>query len=822
MKLSHPRQLKELHAELLSSLEEHGDFIQQQLQDMQQMITTVSIQHRILRHLLPDERYSRQEQIIEADPDTCRWILEPGPPCSVTSEDYRQETSESFISWLRAGKDIFHICGKPGAGKSTLMKFIGGHLRTLKELKIWAGRRQLIFGQFYCWAPGTEAQRTLHGMLRSLLFQVLSQFPGLIEDLFPRQLVYMKTSAESDPSVERFQHFGNKQIHEAFDLLLNKTVNSDHRIFLLIDGLDELEGGDLVHEGMAARLKSWTTGRDIKVLVSSRPWPPFVWMFESYPRLLLNNLNRLDIRTYAISQLYQDRKICQLGVDRMKTTIEGIVEELVSQAQGTFLWAHLVLDNVRQGIRRHYSVNLLKAKIREYPSDLDDLYNALREPIEKSPIDKILSNRMLLLAAAAPKDFPLYTLAFSWLPEDDESGLLDPSFPPSTKCQPYSEQEVEERLQRVSERIYGLTRGLLEPVMVKSSIHGSARQEVRFCHQTARDYLITNMKRWSVLEESWPGFRQSDPYGRIYLADLIYSRVPESWEYLKKPFCRDFNPDTILKFEKPMQPFIFSLYTNGIFYCYNSDPDTDKFRFLKYTAYCRLDSFVLYEVASHSGAYPHPPEMSILLASMYSASMETDGDYQLTLGLLRSCLNRNNIVEVDVQLAQFSGDKVTTLPTWMIALILGLRKILRYCSLILSGSKETQCFNHPLLEVCCLLNELAVKFGQGLSVTVEVEVCYSKEDGVKTSVVDDIKRTFSVARLLEWAEGLDPGVVNLPANEVTEEQRTKGWILDTVPIMLEKNFPGAISQDYRIASWNLVSPTGSMAGELMRFIFKVF
>lgn len=633
----------------------------------------------------------------------------------------------------------------------------------------------------------------------------------------------MKTSPfQYDPSVERFQQFGNKQIREAFDLLLNKTVNSDHRIFFLIDGLDEFEGGDLGHEDMAARLKSWTTGGDIKLLVSSRPWRPFLMMFKSYPTLHLHELNRIGIRTYAINQLYQDREVCQLGVDRMKTTIEDIVEELVSQAQGTFLWAHLVLDTVRQGIRRQYSVNLLKAKIREYPTDLDDLYGVLREPIEKSPIDKILSNRMLLLAAAAPKDFPLYTLAFSWLPEDDESGLLDRSFPLSTECQPYSEQELEERLQRVAERIFGLTRGFLEPVMVKSSIHGSARQEVRFCHQTARDYLITNRKRWSDLEESWPGFRQSDPYGRIYLADLIYSRVSESWEYLKKPFCRDFNAETILKFEKPMRPFIFSLYTNGIFYCYNSDPDTDIFRFLRYTAYCRLDSFVLYEVANNSEAYPHSLEMNIILASMYSALMETDGNYLLTLGLLRSCLNRDNIVEVDVQLAQFPGDEITTFPTWMVALILGLRDILRYCSQVLSGSKEKHCFNHQLLEVCCLLNELAVELGQRLSVTVEVEVCYSKENGGKTSFVDDIKRTFSVARLLEWVERLDPGVVNLPAKEVNEEPRTRGWILDTVPIMMEKNFPGALSQDYRIASWNLVSPTGSMTGELMRFMFKVF
>lgn len=250
---------------------------------------------------------------MEADPETCRWLLEPAQG----EQDYRREIRKDFIGWLRTGSNVLHISGNPGAGKSTLMKFIGGSPRTQEELRTWAGSRQLIFGQFYFWLAGTEAQRTLPGMLRSLLYQVLSQCPELIEHVFPNQFKLMKTSRfQSDPSVEKFQDFGREQIEEAFDLLLNKTKDSNillnrtedsgHRICFLIDGLDESQGGDLDHEDLAARLKNWTVGGNIKLLVSSRPWRPFLTMFTAYPTLHLHELNRFDIRTYAIRQLAQD------------------------------------------------------------------------------------------------------------------------------------------------------------------------------------------------------------------------------------------------------------------------------------------------------------------------------------------------------------------------------------------------------------------------------------------------------------------------------------------------------------------------------------
>lgn len=813
MKTDLRSQLKELQAELLDSLKENNKLSQKQLEDMQQLVLTISIQHRILRHLVPDDEHSRREQIYEANPDTCRWILEPAGERS----SYRAKTRDNFIRWLRSGSNVLHISGNPGAGKSTLMKFISGNPRAQKELRAWAGSRQLVFGQFYFWHSGTEAQRTLPGMLRSLLFQALGQFPELIGHVFPRQWEQMKTNPfKSDPAVEKFQNFGSSQMKEAFDNFRETLNSSEYRVCFLIDGLDELKGRDLDHEKLASELNAWTASGIIKLLVSSRPWRPFLTSFTAHATLHLHELNRSDIETYAIRELEQDQEISKIGIHRMKETIQDIVEELVGQAQGIFLWAHLVLDTLREDIRRQYSRDMLKAKLREYPSDLDELYDKLREPIEKSPFDTKLSNRMLLLAAHTPKDFQLLAIAFSWLPGNDESGLLDPSFPASTNCQPYPKEDVEARINCVSARITSLTRGLLELFTVEKR----EPPKVRFCHRTARDYLLSNDKRKKALEQSWPGFDQSDPYGRLYLAELIYSRVSESStisEYLNKPICRNFPPDTIRKFEIPMRPLLSprlmqeSRYNRDIIH-------SETASFLHYGAYCRLKQYILSEVVNNSGTYPYSPKMSILLASMYSALTGNhenfdSGNLDLAFSLIQRYMNRDNMIEDEVRVKRLhsKNTSLTTLPIWVAALILGLKKILGDFSQGLNKRPDKYCIiydkawiNHSLVKACHLLEQLGLQLGQRLSVTVESEVSYFSE-GAGGTIMPRVngRRTIRAVEILDWANHLNSGIVKLQVGEDREDQSLlpySGWVLDTIVIMRD-GFPIPMSQEYRIVSW---------------------
>jgi hypothetical protein len=90
---------------------------------------------RLLNKLGFPEIVQRQERIPKALQNTFEWVYqEPKPDQNWTS----------FIEWLACGNGIYWITGKPGSGKSTLMKFIHGDDRTVLHLREWSKGIQLI------------------------------------------------------------------------------------------------------------------------------------------------------------------------------------------------------------------------------------------------------------------------------------------------------------------------------------------------------------------------------------------------------------------------------------------------------------------------------------------------------------------------------------------------------------------------------------------------------------------------------------------------------------------------------------------------------
>jgi len=97
---------------------------------------------------------------MDSAPSTFRWLFDE------SQELLRQEKDLqiSFKDWLRHGSGVFHVSGKPGAGKSTLMKFIAEHEELEHLLQEWAGFRRIISAKFFFWKPGTEDQKSLRGL----------------------------------------------------------------------------------------------------------------------------------------------------------------------------------------------------------------------------------------------------------------------------------------------------------------------------------------------------------------------------------------------------------------------------------------------------------------------------------------------------------------------------------------------------------------------------------------------------------------------------------------------------------------------------------
>jgi hypothetical protein len=130
-----------------------------------------------LRYEKLDERY---ETVTEAHQKTFGWILKP-----------RQNDDgviwSDFVQWLREGDDLFWITGKPGSGKTTLMKFIYENPATEEHLRVWSKDTPLSIAGFFFWWAGTEKQRSQEGLLRTLLYSLLRQMPILVPYVFPSQ-----------------------------------------------------------------------------------------------------------------------------------------------------------------------------------------------------------------------------------------------------------------------------------------------------------------------------------------------------------------------------------------------------------------------------------------------------------------------------------------------------------------------------------------------------------------------------------------------------------------------------------------------------------
>lgn len=86
----------------------------------------------------------------EAEDDTFRWILDDGFSTSYSYDgELRQEAAQQFRAFLQHENGVYFVCGKPGSGKSTVMKFLAQEPRVKGDLQQWAGNKMLCMATFF-------------------------------------------------------------------------------------------------------------------------------------------------------------------------------------------------------------------------------------------------------------------------------------------------------------------------------------------------------------------------------------------------------------------------------------------------------------------------------------------------------------------------------------------------------------------------------------------------------------------------------------------------------------------------------------------------
>jgi hypothetical protein len=233
-------------------------------------------------------------------------------------ETESSKTGSIFMDWLSHGAGIFHIAGKPGSGKSTLMKFLCDDSRTTECLQTCRGDKDLVFASFFFRRHGVELQKFLHGLFRGLHHDSLKQCPELIPEVFPNlwkslDSPTMPWHANADLTIRR------EEIRDAFQRMIKHAGLYNKRCFrFFIDGLGEYEETDC--EGymyLVDLLFEWirTAPKSVKLCVSSgelNSFNRFELYFSSRQKLRLQELTRKDIETVArdrLSHLQSDHRL---------------------------------------------------------------------------------------------------------------------------------------------------------------------------------------------------------------------------------------------------------------------------------------------------------------------------------------------------------------------------------------------------------------------------------------------------------------------------------------------------------------------------------
>ncbi|KAI1418315.1 hypothetical protein F5Y13DRAFT_176432 [Hypoxylon sp. FL1857] len=263
-----------------------------------------------------------------------------------------------FTQWLRSGHPLFWINGKPGSGKSTLMKFIFEDRRTSDLLLDWRRQNTYIRAAFFFHYRGSSIQKSFEGLLRSVLSQIISENQLLAKFLWP--LFHKQDLTSDDWSLQVLQ----KGLH---NILAQEEVPL--HLCLFLDALDEYDGRlELICQFLIdlATIKP-TPNKRIKVCFSSRPWDIFVHAFGRCPGFRIQDFTLADIRDYCLGSIRDERL--------PSVALETLIPDIVTRARGVFLWVKLVVKDLCQAIRTPTPSKVeLKKQLDSYPTELGSYY----------------------------------------------------------------------------------------------------------------------------------------------------------------------------------------------------------------------------------------------------------------------------------------------------------------------------------------------------------------------------------------------------------------------------------------------------------------
>ncbi|KAH8889895.1 hypothetical protein GQ53DRAFT_651324, partial [Thozetella sp. PMI_491] len=420
----------------------------------------------LLDSLRFDQIDTRHDTIKNAHVGACEWLLE----------------KSEYLDWLDPSMLGEHhgflwIKGKPGAGKSTLMKFVLGDARRKKGKM----KHKTIISFFFN-ARGDDLEKSTIGMYRSLLLQLLQQLPEL-QAVFDSLRVASWNSASQQWSVESL-----KALFEQAVLSLGKTS-----LVCFIDALDECpepQIRDMI--SFFERVGGLTTSASItfQVCFSSRHYP-HITISKGLTLVLEGQEGHTqDIVSYLDSEL-------KIGHTKLA---EQIRVDLREKASGVFMWVVLVVG-ILQREYDHGRKHELRQRLRDIPGDLHKLFRDILARDHHNRGELLLCIQWVLFARQPLKPEQLY---FAVLSGAKPTAMSD-----------WKPDEIEEG--DIKKFILSSSKGLAE-------VTRSENPTVQFIHESVKDFLLKE----NGLKDIWPDLGtnfQGESHERLKQCCLNYTSI---------------------------------------------------------------------------------------------------------------------------------------------------------------------------------------------------------------------------------------------------------------------------------------------------------
>ncbi|KAJ6021521.1 hypothetical protein N7540_007025 [Penicillium herquei] len=410
-------------------------------------------ERRFLASLRFPQMQERAQQIEPAYEKTYAWILQ-------ARERQGHAGWDDPVPWLSSSsgkRRIYWISGKAGAGKSTLMRFLTDKLDEKEHMLPWAQGCSVVRASYFSWSSGKKLQKSLEGLLRSLLFQILEKKPNIITEVIDE-----KRWSSAQISSINLANWTNPELLSSLQACVLGLQKIHTRVLLFVDGLDEFECTDQMREELIQILEALADAGNVKIFVSSRPWNIFQDSFHDFPKIRLENLTRGDINSYVRAKFLKNPRF-QYLLHCDQRAAEDLICGITNKAQGFFLWVRLVVRDVLKGIRDGDSLRTLYGKLEEIPADLEEYFKRLISSIDPQHVRE--ASIILQIALHEETDFapvhPLRLIDLSFIDESSPDFLLTDPFNHS-KISINDREGLKFRLDSTLRRLNSRCMGLLE------------------------------------------------------------------------------------------------------------------------------------------------------------------------------------------------------------------------------------------------------------------------------------------------------------------------------------------------------------------------